>query len=684
MTPRRPRPRPDRWSSSHERGRALAARRIDEPLEPADEAWLDAHLAECPRCAAIADEYAGQHAALRDLAAGSAPQPPRDLWARTAAAIEGDAARRRSASRRSGRTRRPSPLPLGVLSGALVAVVVIGASLLAQGPRIEPPPVANATGTPLATRTAEAPGATPLIVAAGDVNWLRQDRTGGFGLYVARIGQVCPLVERSACAPLDEQQRGEISNVEAPGTVVLSPKTDQLVVVDDDSDGRGGTVYVVPVATPPGPLVSAEPTRSPALTPSAPTSPSPPESTTPTPPSTTPTPPVTPTPTGSIGPFVTPLPSPDPSPDGSLAIASDVRLVGDSAAYSADGEWFAFSAEPADGSLGPDVYVWHLGDATAHPLTTDHRSVLAAWFGDQLLVSRVVPDAEPTASGSPSPAASARSTGSPLPTPATATGLHAETLLIDPRTGVETVLDQVPYWLPTVDPTGTLAVYWEGTLVADESGTEWRPDGGRLVLGLWPVEIAAPVADPEAAPGPSAPPPSARASSSPRATASVAPTGSPMPRATPGQGKFARPSFGAGLGPGSPGASPSAAPGLPGVTPEPTGQTLAEGPILDWDARWDPSGRHLALWIADPADPSIGRLSLFVIDPVSGRFDPDRRLLRNQPALPGFSLADGRLAWVTPPGQDGQASRVQVLAWTGDEVGSIETQGSAESILIIR
>jgi hypothetical protein len=42
-------------------------------------------------------------------------------------------------------------------------------------------------------------------------------------------------------------------------------------------------------------------------------------------------------------------------------------------------------------------------------------------------------------------------------------------------------------------------------------------------------------------------------------------------------------------------------------------------------------------------------------------------------ALRGFSIGEGRLAWVTPPGQDGEASHVHVLAWTADEFGQIRS-----------
>ncbi len=68
---------------------------------------------------------------------------------------------------------------------------------------------------------------------------------------------------------------------------------------------------------------------------------------------------------------------------------TNVTVVGRAAGYSPDGAWFAFSARPADGSVGPDIYVWHVGDPLAVALTADHASVFASWVGNQLLGSRV-------------------------------------------------------------------------------------------------------------------------------------------------------------------------------------------------------------------------------------------------------------------------------------------------------
>jgi hypothetical protein len=128
-------------------------------------------------------------------------------------------------------------------------------------------------------------------------------------------------------------------------------------------------------------------------------------------------------------------------------------------------------------------------------------------------------------------------------------------------------------------------------------------------------------------------------------------------------------------------AAPSSSP-----SPEPTAppQVLDASAIRDWDARWDESGTHLAIWIADEADPTIGRLSLYVFDPATGTLDLANPLLSAQPALPGFSIASDRLAWATPPNQDGEGSHVEVLAWTGTDSGQVQSAPGEDQVVVIR
>jgi hypothetical protein len=111
------------------------------------------------------------------------------------------------------------------------------------------------------------------------------------------------------------------------------------------------------------------------------------------------------------------------------------------------------------------------------------------------------------------------------------------------------------------------------------------------------------------------------------------------------------------------------------VGPAGTPWLLADGPLGDFEARFDPTGTRLAVWTANVTDTTLGPLWLVVLDPVAGA--PNETV---QPlpaggivALRGFSIEEGRLGWVTPPGQDAQPSSVQVLAWQGDDFGKVQT-----------
>lgn len=109
-------------------------------------------------------------------------------------------------------------------------------------------------------------------------------------------------------------------------------------------------------------------------------------------------------------------------------------------------------------------------------------------------------------------------------------------------------------------------------------------------------------------------------------------------------------------------------------------------PVRAWEVRWDPSGRYLGAWVADPLSPGLGRLTLLAINRTTGRIDPDHKpVLRDAPALPGFAIGDGRIAWATPPGQDGEGSRLLVLAWKGPDAGRVRSDPahSQEDIIVV-
>jgi hypothetical protein len=301
-------------------------------------------------------------------------------------------------------------------------------------------------------------------------------------------------------------------------------------------------------------------------------------------PSTSAEPSAAPSASATVEPSESPIASPSASAAAALAILSDVVVVGETAAYSADGQWFAFTARPADNSQGPDIYVWNASLPQAKAVTIDHRSVFSSWLGNRIIGSTAV-------------------TAGP--------DLAASSFLLDPATGE---IDESPdpdLWRPVVDPAERWAFGWQGTLSSD--GLTIEAGDGSLVIVDW-----------------------------------------------------SRPGAGVGGGPNR----------------EPT--VVQEGPIRDWDARWDETGRLLAVWIADPSDPSIGRLSLYEVNHGNGRIDQKAPLLLDRPALPGFAIRAGHLAWATPPGEDGAGSKLEVLAWTDDGAGSVVTEDRSGEVIVAR
>jgi hypothetical protein len=577
---------------------------MDAALEPAEAAWLDEHLAGCADCRAVADAYTADQLALQGLRE-TAPEAPRDLWARTAAGIEQEAARRGRPLTASG-AGRGFRIPVGMLGGIAVVAVVLGATAMSggwlSGPTIQgpgPTAVANGSKAPVVA------AATPMTVGAGDVAWIT-NTSDGTQAYHAAVNEVCPAGEQPDCADVGETSHA-LDLDTSPRTIINAPDEQHAIIVGSDSSGAD-QVFVTTQLARPTPSAESTPTATPKPTGTPkPASPSPSPtatasagaSATPTTtastgtasatPSATPT--ATPTPSAPASPTVeptksaTPTPSltPEPTVASALAIASGVKVVGQSAAFSPDGDWFAFTARPSDGSSGPDVYVWRVGDDAARPLTTDHRTVFSSWQDDRILASRADDGASAT------------------------TDVSAGTVAIDPASGDETPLT-VPLWRPNLDPTGRYAVAWDGTVRTDATGLDTVPATGGLRLIRWPDD------------------------------------GSPAATGTP----------------------------IAGERQE----------IGDFDVRWDDSGTWLAVWTADPADPSIGRLSLFHLDPETGKLRHPDGAPSDVPALPGFSIGDGRLAWVTPHGQDAEGSRVQIVAWSGDGVGSVESVPGVDVVVV--
>ena len=251
---------------THDRARSLAATRVDWPLDPKDAAWLDAHLASCESCRSVAAAYGADRLALRSLR-NQQPEPPRDLWARTAAAIEGESASRRQLTTRSfdqpaldparrpvgdrGRRRRHRcQRPVGRVPHA-------GARATRKGGN---PPIA-------VVPTAGTPGATPMAVGAGSVEWLGTSSTGGLAYSSTKIDKVCPTDRQPDCEPVNDRDSKQVALSIRPKSISQSPVKNQAVVVGTDAAGSDSVVVDVPSDTATdldaGPVVDAGGDRDP-------------------------------------------------------------------------------------------------------------------------------------------------------------------------------------------------------------------------------------------------------------------------------------------------------------------------------------------------------------------------------------------------------------------------------------
>ncbi|HLQ48646.1 MAG TPA: zf-HC2 domain-containing protein [Candidatus Dormibacteraeota bacterium] len=606
--------RTDDWKTPHLRARARAAERLEGPLDPAEEAWLDEHLAECTACAATAADYATQRLELRALR-DRQPLPPRDLWARTAAAIEREAG---PASRRGRRSTQSLLAPYALLAGAVIVAVAVGSlSIAPKGPI---PSVASTASVAGGSGQPTNAAATPILVGPDSVAYLTQTY-GQLHFNHLQFSHVCGPTT-NGCETLSPNDTQTIGPVASPDTVFGAG--DRPLVVVSNGDGSGGKVYAIAVAT-------QEPAATPTPTASSSTTASPPPSApSPTPPPTSPPATASAPPAESISPTAPPSEAPSEPPSASpsassavVEIARDLKVLDTTAAYAPDGSAFAFTARPDDGSHGPDIYLWHVGDAKAAPITTDHRSVFGSWSGASIVGSTVTAGPNGRLER---PLAFVIGPGATEPT-------------LQPQTGLA--------WRPVVDPHGRAAVYWSGRLEPTDDGLGWTTRSGKLVVGRWDDVTAS------AAPA---------ASSSPAASSTTTVTITNDATSSPDESATA--------------ADDAAQPQNRSET------TIATGPLSDWDARWDITGTRLAVWIADPNNPTVGLLSLYVVDPFNGKIDLSKPPLENKPAMAGFALADGHLAWAAPPKDGSSESSVLVLAWTGDEFGQVES--APGDILLVR
>src|SRR5262245_8612892 len=108
--------------ATHDRARALSSRRFLEPLGADEETWLNRHLDACTECRRDDTAYAADRELLRSLR-DKPIEPPRDLWAKTSAALD-YAAAKRSPPAAERRRQLWRAVPLGAVAGVAVVLVV--------------------------------------------------------------------------------------------------------------------------------------------------------------------------------------------------------------------------------------------------------------------------------------------------------------------------------------------------------------------------------------------------------------------------------------------------------------------------------------------------------------------------------------------------------------------------------
>ena len=202
------------------------------------------------------------------------PEPPRDLWARTAAAIERESAAHGGARRTTGGGRRGPAL--GFLAGVAVIAVVIGATV-AVGRVPERPAECGdraAGDAPTGRRvpSSTTPGPTPIAVGAGSVGWVGTEADGKFAYNVTKVNEVCPAERQPDCAPVKDESSKQVDMQIRPKSISKSPVRNEAVVVGTNAAGDD-TVLVIalptsdPTATPSSsPTPSVAPSASPVVT----------------------------------------------------------------------------------------------------------------------------------------------------------------------------------------------------------------------------------------------------------------------------------------------------------------------------------------------------------------------------------------------------------------------------------
>jgi hypothetical protein len=318
----------------------------------------------------------------------------------------------------------------------------------------------------------------------------------------------------------------------------------------------------------------------------------------------------------------------------------------------------AFSAMPANGSHGPDVYVWSRSDAAARPITSDHRSYFASWSTGHIVISRIGGSDDPT---------------------------QLSTVVMDPATTEERPLAGPALWLPVVNPTGTRAIAWQGELDLT-SGRPVPSSGGLFMIDWAQIDPFAPANEPESTPVASespiptdAPATDAPATAEPTDAPSASPaTPSPSPAVDatttpPGDTSTATPVPQSTDEPTQPNGT-DAPPALPqGWVALDLGVDTTTTPVLDWQARWSLDGQAVGIWLADTVGSGWGSLAVMAIDPQTNQVQTAEPLLSATLARRGFSLGLSRVVWVAPS-DDNPDGELRIRTWGDDGMSGVRLE----------
>ena len=216
----------------HARYRELLAARLDRQLSRAENRILLNHLKSCHNCQQAEREYRDQGALLRSL---PAPEPPRDMWARTSTALDREVSRwsptsprlRRRALARYASSRSGTPNALVTVVAALV--VVAGLAVFQYAPTLRTQPQSSPDGSTAVLRP------TPFAVNSQALAVVSANETE-ITVYETDVAQVCPQTAPDCFDDREFVARTVSLPKVRPQNVALRPGGGELAVVGHNQD----------------------------------------------------------------------------------------------------------------------------------------------------------------------------------------------------------------------------------------------------------------------------------------------------------------------------------------------------------------------------------------------------------------------------------------------------------------